>query len=68
MFGLSAIVGEISLIRDRAIAEQKYIDSLPDEEKKVYLAKREKERELELAHKRALEVAEAGRPRNFWGK
>ncbi len=48
--------------------EQKYIKSLPEKEKAIYLENKKREFEENEKHRKALEIAEAGRPRNFWGK
>ncbi len=61
MFGLSAII--VSAVNN-AIAYNEWFNSLTDEQK-------QKEIELQkenLSHKRALEIANISRPRNFWGQ
>jgi hypothetical protein len=65
MFGL-----ELAVMQTIAIyaAEKAYIDSLKNEEKKLYLENKAKEYEAKKKHKEALEIANALRPRNFWGK
>lgn len=65
MIGLAEIVcGAIV----EAKARQEWLDSLPKEEAdKIRADDARIARENEL-HRRALEIAHAGRPRNFWGK
>ena len=42
-------------------------NSLPEKEAKALKEARKKRREEDIAHRRALEIANAGRARNFWG-
>lgn len=49
-------------------AREAWLKSLPkDAAEKIRQKDREKHDE-EMKHRRALELAEAGRPRNFWGQ
>jgi hypothetical protein len=64
MFGIGKIAWLIQAHKER----ETWLESLPKEE-----AEKIREQDLidekdSLQHKRALEIAEAGRPRNFWGK
>jgi len=66
MFGLiaSTLVGLVV----EAKARQEWLDAMPkDEADKIRVNDARIARENEL-YRRALEIAEAGRPRNFWGK
>jgi hypothetical protein len=63
MFGISVLVGMIAENKRR----EAWIDSMPEEEQEKIRAEDAKKARDELAHRRALEVAEAGRARNFWG-
>ena len=66
MLGWIAVT--ISGIYEDAKAREKWLDSMPKENSDtIRAADRRKSRE-DLKHRRALEIAEAGRPRNFWGK
>ncbi len=47
---------------------QEYLKTLPEEEARRIKGERKKKRESEEEHRKKLEIAEAGRPRNFWGK
>jgi len=67
MFGL-ALAFAVQQTMSIYIAEKAYIDSLSDEDKKLYFENKAKEYEKNRAHKEALEIANALRPRNFWGK
>ena len=62
MIGIGPFIVQAAIAA--AMAEQEYIKNLPEDEQKKYWQNREKE----LEHKRALEIANASRPRNFWGK
>ena len=44
-----------------------YCATLPKEEADKLKAERQDRREKEDAHRKALEIADAGRTRNFWG-
>ena len=66
MFGLFASMVAQALAERKAFNE--YIATLPDKEREELLARiAEKAKENE-AHRKAIEIAEAGRARNFWGK
>jgi hypothetical protein len=66
MFGY--LVLTVSALIDEANARKEWIDSLPkDEADKIREDDARKRREEEL-HRRALQIADAGRARNFWGK
>lgn len=68
MFGLTSIViAAASVIEGNRIREE-MISKLPIEEQEKIREKDRKDYEENLKHRRALEVAEAGRTRNFWGK
>ena len=60
------------LIIQRAIEENARVEemlaSMPKEEADKLREKMQKQREAKEAHQRALEIAEAGRARNFWGQ
>lgn len=62
--GLGATINGI--IAER-VAFNRMCDGLPKEEADKLKAKRRAEREEEEEHKKALEIADAGRARNFWG-
>ena len=49
-------------------AEQKIVSAMTNEQRADYLAKKDARNKDYFAHRRALEIAEASRPRNFWGK
>ena len=68
MTSLSSII--VSLMSGRTTHEEidKYLSSLPKAERHQAIKSiAEKEMEDEK-HRKAVELAEAGRPRNFWGK
>lgn len=66
MFG--AIALKIAIMVSEAKARDKWLASLPeDEANRIRADEYGIFRENEL-HRRALEIAEAGRARNFWGK
>ena len=66
MFGL--IAAKVCSSIAEAKARQEWLDSLPKEKAdKIRADDARTARENEL-HRRAIEIAEAGRPRNFWGK
>lgn len=68
MFGMDAMILQLRTILAEAKARQEWINSLPKEEAdRVRADDAWIARDKEL-HRRELEVAEAGRPRNFWGK
>jgi len=65
--GIDAIAPVASLIK--AIDDrEKYLNSLPIDEANKIRAKEAKDAKEYLNHMRSLEIAEAGRARNFWGK
>ena len=65
---LGLIAAKICSVVAEAKAREEWLNSLPKEEAdKIRAEDAAKAREQEL-HRRALEIAEAGRPRNFWGK
>lgn len=65
---LGLIAAKVCALAAEAKARQEWLDSLPKEEAdKIRSEDVRIARENEL-HRRALEIAEAGRARNFWGK
>jgi hypothetical protein len=66
MFG--TICGTVATMIKAAKARQEWLGSLPPEEAAKIRAQDELEYQENLKHRRALEIAEASRPRNFWGK
>lgn len=65
---LGLIAAKVCSLVAEARARQEWLDSLPKEEAdKIRSEDVRIARENEL-HRRALEIAEAGRARNFWGK
>jgi hypothetical protein len=64
MFGYSSIIGMIESYKKR----EAWIKTLPEQKQEKIRSQDAQEARENLAHKRALEVAEAGRARNFWGK
>lgn len=67
IFGSFAIVAAMNAIQEHNdfIA---LCDSLPKEEADFLREERRKRIEKEDAHRKALEIANASRPRNFWGQ
>ncbi len=66
MFG--SIAAKICSLVAAAKARNEWLDSLPkDEADKIRADDARIAREEEL-HRREIEIAAAGRPRNFWGK
>lgn len=65
MFG-QMMMAVVSLYEE-AKARKAYIDSLPEDLAKKIRADEAKKAIDDKLHRRALEIAEAGRPRNFWG-
>lgn len=64
----AGIVCRLAVIIAEAKARKQWIESLPkDEADRVRAEDSRIARENEL-HRRAVEIAEAGRARNFWGK
>ena len=65
---LGLIAAQICGLVAEAKARQEWLDSLPQEvADKIRADDARIARENEL-HRREIEIAEAGRPRNFWGK
>lgn len=63
-FGINAVMNCLAEYK----AREEWLSTMPEEKAnkiREELAIKAREREL---HRRALEIAEAGRPRNFWGK
>jgi hypothetical protein len=65
---IELITSKICSIVAASKARNEWLDSLPKEE-----ANKIREEDARIAlenerHRRALEIADAGRPRNFWGK
>lgn len=60
----SAIAAGIASAIDAQKAFDKYLSTLTEEERKECLKKIEEQKQ----HERALEIANASRPRNFWGQ
>ncbi len=70
MFDFGAAIAIASAIRiaEEIEARNKWLDALSEAEQDKI---REQDKEVarqNLLHRRAIEVAEAGRPRNFWGQ
>lgn len=57
----------IAMINERN-AFNRLCESLPKEEADKLRARRRKKAEEDEAHRKALELANASRPRNFWGQ
>jgi hypothetical protein len=70
MYGF--LLASVGVSAAAAIAEAKvlqaYLEALPDGERSAALARISAEAKEAERHRKALELAEAGRPRNFWGK
>ena len=62
----SAVLQAISTLEE-IMARKAWINSLPEDMAKIIRASDAKRAEEESIHQRNLEVAEAGRARNFWG-
>lgn len=60
MFSVLGVIGAMVALEEQRAFEK----SLPKEQRDELRRKREEA----LSHKRALELAEASRPKNFWGK
>lgn len=65
MFGQMMIA--VGGLYAEAKARKAYIDSLPEDIAKSIRADEAKKASDDKLHRRELEIAEAGRPRNFWG-
>ncbi len=65
MFGISQIAASILA---SSIDYNKWLNSLPETEAKDIQQKNEIEYKEYQEHKKALEIANASRPRNFWGQ
>jgi len=68
MFGISMALVHIAQTIAKHNAREAHINSLTPEEQAAIRAADLQRWKEEEAHRRALEIAEAGRPRNFWGK
>lgn len=70
MFGFLGIdaITMVAAIINANDDREKYLNSLPVDEANKIRAKDAKEAKEYLNHMRAIEIAEAGRARNFWGK
>ena len=66
-FMTSTVVYEVSRIMEEERAFEKLCNSLPKGEADRLKESRRKQREEDEKHRKALEIADAGRTRNFWG-
>ena len=70
MYGF--LISAIGIAAGAAIAKRRaiddYLESLPEEERLSVLAQMAEDAKEYRRHKEAIEIAEAGRPRNFWGQ
>lgn len=67
MFGISAMLSTLEGMLEERKVRNAWLDSLPEATaKKIREEDAQKSKEL-LAHNRALEIARAGTPLNFWG-
>ena len=65
MFGSAA--SSLAGMIERNRVRENWLNSLPKEESDKIRAEDARVVNENLEHKRALEIANAGRPRNFWG-
>ena len=68
MFGMTWLASEVVLAFHKNKEREAWIDTLPEDEQQKIRAKDKQDVLDYMQHRRALEIAEAGRPRNFWGK
>lgn len=66
MFGIEAVVECMGIIEEERQFNE-MCKALPADVANKLKADRSARRKEEIAHNRALEVADAGRARNFWG-
>ncbi len=65
---IGLVLVQAAAMVEEAKAREEWLNSLPKDEADRIRAEDVERRREKLLHRRAIEVAEAGRPRNFWGK
>ena len=70
---MNALSGCFAIVMARYLNHEeerrkKYLDSLPDEKREVVMRAMAERAAADEKHQREVEIAEAGRPRNFWGR
>ena len=68
IFRLMTVASVLGSVLAEAERDREYLKSLPEEEANRIHAERKKKWEAEEEHRKKLEIAEAGRARNFWGQ
>ena len=68
MTALSGVIGALMAGRTTHEEIDKYLSSLPKAERHQAIKAIAEKAVEDDKHRKAVELAEAGRPRNFWGK
>jgi hypothetical protein len=68
MLGSIGVISAIMAIDEERKAFNAYLKTLPEDKAKELKLQREERLMREDEHRKALELANASRPRNFWGQ